>query len=240
MSIVQHVWQKSQSKGSARCLLLSIAIHSNACCGVAWPSDTTLRHEVNVSRQRIHELKNQLEDAGELVIVERPGTTNLYFVTWQGKPLGGLGEYRAAPGSTHEPGCPLRRGMLTPQGEVSGSPDTHPSGISDTSCQADLTQKTTENDVENETVSLSEENGPSRPPEMPAQPLSPARLKRLGLSPGSRAWDAYASLSIPCSSDSSDNTSDKSRCCATRISSTQAFDSPQASSQHIRFSADFI
>ena len=51
--------------------------------------DATLRHETNVSHQRIHELKHVLEDAGELVIVERPGYTNLYFVAWQGKPLGG-------------------------------------------------------------------------------------------------------------------------------------------------------
>jgi hypothetical protein len=80
MAIVQHVWQKSQSQGSARTLLLTLAIHANDCCGVAWVSDTTLRHEVNISRQRIHELKNQLEDMGELVIRERPGYTNLYFV----------------------------------------------------------------------------------------------------------------------------------------------------------------
>ena len=226
MPIVQHVWQKSRSKGSARTLLLSLAIHSNACCGVSWPSDTTLRHEVNVSRQRIHELKNLLEDAGELVIIERPGYTNLYFVAWQGQPVGGQGEYRAAPGSTHEPGCPLRRGMPTQHKEVSGGSDTHPSEISDTPCQGDLIQKTNENDLKNKPVSLSEENGPSGPSETPPQPLSPARLQRLGLSPGSAAWDAYASLSVPYSGDSSDQTSDKSRCCATRMSSTQAFDLP--------------
>jgi hypothetical protein len=49
MPIVRHVFEKSQARGSARCLLLTLAIHSNHCCGVAWPSDTTLRHEVNVS-----------------------------------------------------------------------------------------------------------------------------------------------------------------------------------------------
>jgi hypothetical protein len=79
MDIVPHVWQKSQTRGSARTLLLTLAIHANDCCGVAWASDTTLHHEVNVSRQRIHELKNALEDAGELVTVERPGFTNLYL-----------------------------------------------------------------------------------------------------------------------------------------------------------------
>jgi hypothetical protein len=102
--IVHHVREKSQSKGSARTLLLNLAIYANDCCGVAWPSDATLYHDVNVSRQRIHELKNALEDQGELVIVERPGTTNLYCVAWQGQPLGGT----FAETGRHEPCCPLR------------------------------------------------------------------------------------------------------------------------------------
>ena len=88
--IVHHVREKSQAKGSARTLLLNLAIYAYDCCGVAWPADATLYHDVNVSRQRIHELKNTLERTGELVIIERPGTTNLYFVAWQGRPLGGV------------------------------------------------------------------------------------------------------------------------------------------------------
>jgi hypothetical protein len=102
--IVHHVREKSQSKGSARTLLLNLAIYANDCCGVAWPSDATLYHDVNVSRQRIHELKNALEATGELVIVERPGTTNLYCVAWQGKPLGGTSRDTGR----HDPRCPLR------------------------------------------------------------------------------------------------------------------------------------
>jgi hypothetical protein len=64
MSIVHHVREKSQAKGSARTLLLNLAIYANDCCGVAWPADATLYHDVNVSRQRIHELKNALERTG--------------------------------------------------------------------------------------------------------------------------------------------------------------------------------
>lgn len=79
ISIVAHVREKSQAKGSARVLLLDLALYANDCCGVAWPADETLYHDVNVSRQRIHELKNTLENTGELVIVERPGLTNLYL-----------------------------------------------------------------------------------------------------------------------------------------------------------------
>jgi hypothetical protein len=108
IAIVHHVWQKSQTRGSARTLILSLAIHANDCCGVAWVSDTTLRGEVNVSRQRIHELKNAVEDAGELVIVERPGTTNLYFVAVHGQPLGPQGDYQTTKRGQHMLGCPLR------------------------------------------------------------------------------------------------------------------------------------
>jgi len=70
MFIVHHVPEKSQSKGSTRTLLLNLATYANDCCGVAWPSDTTLFHDVHVSRQRIHELKNALEWLSELVILE--------------------------------------------------------------------------------------------------------------------------------------------------------------------------
>jgi hypothetical protein len=189
--IVQHVWQKSQTQGSARTLLLTLAIHANDCCGVAWVSDTTLRHEVNVSRQRIHELKNAVKAAGELIIIERPGYTNLYFVAWQGQQVGGQGSYCAAAGSTHEPGCPLRRGMPVKE-EVSGASDTQGSGGSDTSCQAGLTQKTSDNEIENEGCSLLPGNGPDGPP---AHTLPPERLECLGLTRNSAAWLAYVSLS---------------------------------------------
>jgi hypothetical protein len=190
--IVQHVWQKSQTQGSARTLLLTLAIHANDCCGVAWVSDTTLRHEVNVSRQRIHELKNAVKATGELIIVERPGYTNLYFVAWQGQPVGGQGSYRAAPRSTHELGYPLRRGMPVKEGEVSGASDTQGSGGSNTPCQASLTQKTRDNDTENEAGSLSPGNGPDGPP---TRTLPPDRLECLGLTRNSAAWLAYVSLS---------------------------------------------
>jgi hypothetical protein len=108
MDIVAHVWQKSQTHGSARTLILTLAIHANECCGVAWASDMTLYSEVNVSRQRIHELKNALEDDGELVIVERPGSTNLYFVAVHGQPLGPQGEYQTTKRGQHDLRCPLR------------------------------------------------------------------------------------------------------------------------------------
>jgi hypothetical protein len=163
LSIVHHVREKSQSKGSARTLLLNLAIYANDCCGVAWPADATLYHDVNVSRQRIHELKNTLEAMGELVIVERPGATNLYCVAWQGQPLGGT----ARDTGHHDPCCPLRHprqavpctspgvdGPTVPEAqegsevsdplvtmEGSEAPDPQGSEVSDGGGQIPLTQK---------------------------------------------------------------------------------------------------
>jgi hypothetical protein len=177
ISIVHHVREKSQAKGSARTLLLNLAIYANDCCGVAWPADATLYHDINVSRQRIHELKNALERTGELVIVERPGATNLYFVAWQGQPLGGTSRDTGQ----HDPRCPLRHPHLkTPCASLDGddyptfdaeegleisdppvdhAPDTYRGGsenpdpqgseISDGGGQKTLTQKTRENHYQN-------------------------------------------------------------------------------------------
>jgi hypothetical protein len=120
MAMVAHVREKSNSRNSSRTLLLNLAIYSNDCCGVAWPADATLRHDTNVSHQRIHELKHRLKDAGELVIVERPGYTNLYFVAWQGKPLGGTFPETGH----HDPYCPLRHAPAPEGREGSEKSDT--------------------------------------------------------------------------------------------------------------------
>ena len=89
-------------------------MRASNCCGIAWVSDTTLHHEVNLSRQHVHELKTILEDAGDCVIVARSGYTSLYFVPWQGLPVAHQDTNRAGPGSTHEPGCSLRKGEAVP------------------------------------------------------------------------------------------------------------------------------
>ena len=130
MAMVAHVREKSNARNSARTLLLNLAIYANDCCGVAWPADATLRHETNVSHQRIHELKRALQKTGELVIVERPGFTNLYLVAWQGTPLGGTSHDTGR----HDPSCPLRHAHAPAGREGSEIPDTPmPEGILDTS-----------------------------------------------------------------------------------------------------------
>jgi hypothetical protein len=108
MDKIYHVLEKSQSKGSRRVLLLTVALHANDCCGVAWPSDETLQREANVSRQRIHELKQQTKGTGELGIIDRPGYTNLYFIADGGKPVGLTPQMLLDAERTHERGCPLR------------------------------------------------------------------------------------------------------------------------------------
>jgi hypothetical protein len=178
MTIVHHVREKSQAKGSARTLLLNLAIYANDCCGVAWPSDATLAHDLNLSRQRLHELTTDLEATrqpvtrqasqrqakGELVILDRPGATNLYCVAWQGKPLGGTS---AEHPEAHDSRCPLRDPALwdrcaqrwpdrfppvagtgegseisDPSGEAQGSEiSAGGSEISDGGSQSSLTQK---------------------------------------------------------------------------------------------------
>jgi hypothetical protein len=178
MDNVHHVFEKSQSKGSARTLLLTVAIHGNGCCGVAWPSDSTLRREVNVSRQRIHKLKQGVKQAGELVIIERPGTTNLYFIAEGGKPVGLSLERLRDARRRHEPGCPLRSPTLRQRviselggwhaepaaavseerhqpvdnlqsaGGVSIPPDPQVSHSRDTPCHESETQKSSENERE--------------------------------------------------------------------------------------------
>jgi hypothetical protein len=192
MAIIHHVRQKSQAKGSARTLLFNLALYANDCCGVAWPSDATLFQDVNVSRQRIHALKNALEAAGELVIVERPGTTNLYFVAWQGQPLGLDGEAGEGPSRTHQPGCPLRQGgqparpPRSPAG-VSQIPDpASGGGVSrirdpqgshncDRGCHGSVTQQllTTREKTESEAVSLAQGEKPATTP-TPRAPRTPS------------------------------------------------------------------
>jgi hypothetical protein len=200
MSIVDHVRGKSQSKSSARILLLDLAIYANDCCGVAWPGDTTLYHDVNVSRQRIHEVKNALEDTGELVILERPGDTNLYLVAWQGTPLGGTSAEK--PGE-HDRRCPLRDPARwdrcarrwpdrypplanagegsefsdTPAQMVAPSspeiPDPQGSDFSDTTPLNSLPQKQEKSFIDNVNVDDSRQEANDEPPEPVSIALSP-------------------------------------------------------------------
>jgi hypothetical protein len=184
MAIVHQVLAKSQTRNSARTLLLTLALHANECCGVAWASDATLRREANVSRQRVHELKNALEEDGELVIVERPGTTNLYFVAAHGQPLGPQGDYQTTKRGQHLSSCPLRKGG------VSDVPDTQVSDPPDRGCQECLTQQQTKSREKTNYVNVGSalEHAVDTPEELHAADLVDEIVHQFENEPGRRAY----------------------------------------------------
>ena len=74
-----EVLRRSQSVGSARLVLLVIAVHINPS-GIAWPSYHTLAVETKLSRRHVIRLVRRLEVSGELEVTRRPGYSNLYRV----------------------------------------------------------------------------------------------------------------------------------------------------------------
>jgi hypothetical protein len=78
-STVAQVRSASQSKGSARLLLLVIASHENPDTGWAWPSLETLAHEVALSRRRVIQLVHVLETLGELIVRRGHGRGHVNF-----------------------------------------------------------------------------------------------------------------------------------------------------------------
>jgi hypothetical protein len=74
-----EVLRRSQHVGSARLVLLAIAVHINPS-GIAWPSYHTLAAETKLSRRHVIRLVKRLEVSGELEVTRRPGWTNVYRV----------------------------------------------------------------------------------------------------------------------------------------------------------------
>jgi hypothetical protein len=78
-STVAQVRTLSQSKGSARLLLLVIASHVNPDTGFAWPSLETLAREVALTRRRVIQLVHLLESLGELTVRRGQGRGHVNF-----------------------------------------------------------------------------------------------------------------------------------------------------------------
>jgi hypothetical protein len=78
-STVTQVRTLSQSKGSARLLLLVIASHENPDTGWAWPSLETLAREVALTRRRVIQLVHLLESLGELTVRRGQGRGHVNF-----------------------------------------------------------------------------------------------------------------------------------------------------------------
>jgi hypothetical protein len=72
-----EVLRRSQAVGSARLVLLAIAVHINPS-SIAWPSYHTLATETKLSRRHVIRLVKRLESSGELEVTRRRGYSNLY------------------------------------------------------------------------------------------------------------------------------------------------------------------
>ena len=81
VKVMSDVWQSSQSKGTARLVLLAIADHCNPS-GIAWPSLTRLASYVNVDRRNVIHAVNTLVEIGELKRIKtgRTGRATTYRV----------------------------------------------------------------------------------------------------------------------------------------------------------------
>lgn len=81
IKLINHVWEKSQHKGSALLLLLAIADYANDA-GEAYPSYETLAHKSRLSVRRVMDVIRKLEASGELIVrrCASPYGTNIYVI----------------------------------------------------------------------------------------------------------------------------------------------------------------
>ena len=96
VKVMSDVWQSSQSKGTARLVLLAIADHCNPS-GIAWPSLTRLASYVNVNRRNTINAINQLVELGELKRIKtgKTGRATTYKIS-----LGSVGSDTGVGGDT--------------------------------------------------------------------------------------------------------------------------------------------
>ena len=76
---LNRVWDHSNQKGSALLLLLAIADYADEN-GFAFPGLAALAARIRMSRRQTMRLLARLEEAGELLVLHRPGRGNLYVV----------------------------------------------------------------------------------------------------------------------------------------------------------------
>ena len=70
----------SQAEGSARLVLLTIAVHINPASNTAWPSLATIARETKLSTRQVIRIVKKLEASGELLVLRRVGCVNVYRV----------------------------------------------------------------------------------------------------------------------------------------------------------------
>lgn len=91
------VWKWSKQKGARLLLLVAIADYANAE-GIAWPSIASLSKRIRMSTRYVQIMLREIEKDGELEIVKRTQTSNVYRVRIKQPPMEQLpGELEFAP-----------------------------------------------------------------------------------------------------------------------------------------------
>ncbi len=88
IKVMSHIWEKSKQRGSALLMLLAIADNANDQ-GEAWPSVETLAKKTRMSERNAQYIIRKLEEAKELAVQERDGSSSLYTipVPWRTKKI---------------------------------------------------------------------------------------------------------------------------------------------------------
>jgi hypothetical protein len=81
LAAMRRVWRNSQSAGSARLVLLTIADYAHDDPPVAWPSVATIMQRSGLGERTVQTALRALEHAAELKITARPGKPNVYTIT---------------------------------------------------------------------------------------------------------------------------------------------------------------
>lgn len=80
IKIMDWVFDNSKAQGIERLILLVIADHCNVDGENAFPRISVIARRANVSERTVRRRINDLVALGELQVIERPGTSNLYKI----------------------------------------------------------------------------------------------------------------------------------------------------------------
>lgn len=80
IEVMSWVWKKSTATGNDKFVLLAIADNAWDDGSNAWPSVTTIARKTGLGIRTVQRCIKNLEDRGELAVMERNGHSNLYRV----------------------------------------------------------------------------------------------------------------------------------------------------------------
>lgn len=80
IKVMDWVFEKSKSQGLERLILLVIADHCNSDGEHAFPRISVIARRANVSQRTVKRKLQDLIERGELSVVQRQGTSNLYKI----------------------------------------------------------------------------------------------------------------------------------------------------------------